>query len=231
MDQTTGGEDVRRSAESTVSTIAEQAQQTAEAHVSTQKEQAAGTLHTVAEAIRESGDQLRQEQPQLASLANQAADRVDQASDYIRQHDVRDFVRTAEDFARREPLIFLGGAFAVGFLASRFLKASSPSRGGGGQRGSGWYDAGSDARLSGYRGQAGGYGMGGYGESGYGGQRGVGVRGGGYGQATGYDAYNEINRERSLGSTGAAGETGELDATGETEHDQQAVGGSRGTGL
>jgi hypothetical protein len=35
-------------------------------------------------------------------------------------------VRDAENYARREPLIFLGAAFAVGFIAARFLKASSP---------------------------------------------------------------------------------------------------------
>ncbi|MDP8905338.1 MAG: hypothetical protein M3N29_08480 [Chloroflexota bacterium] len=129
---TAPGEELRSKSESTVSTIAEQAQQTAEAHVSTQKDQAAQALHSVASAVRDSGQRLRSEQPQLASLAEQAAQKVDEASDYIRQHDVRDFVRTAEDFARREPLLFLGGAFAIGFLTARFLKASSPSTSGGG---------------------------------------------------------------------------------------------------
>jgi ElaB/YqjD/DUF883 family membrane-anchored ribosome-binding protein len=135
----TGGENVRRQAESTAATVAEQAQQTAETHLSTQKDQAASTLHSLAESIREGGQKMREEQPQIASLAEQAAGKVDQASSYIRQHDVHEFVREAENFARREPLIFLGGAFAVGFLAARFLKASG-QQGDSGRQGSGRYD-------------------------------------------------------------------------------------------
>jgi len=134
----TGGDDLRRKAESTASTVAEQAKQTAEVQLSSQKEQAASTLHTLAQTIRDGGQRMRDEQPQIASLADQAAGKVEQASSYIRDHEVRDFVREAENFARREPLIFLGGAFALGFLAARFLKASSPGgngRNGGGARG------------------------------------------------------------------------------------------------
>jgi hypothetical protein len=43
-----------------------------------------------------------------------------------------------EDFARRQPAAFLGGAFAIGFLAARFLK----SGGGGGYAQSGTYSSG-----------------------------------------------------------------------------------------
>ena len=49
-------------------------------------------------------------------------------SSYLRDHDMNDLVRDAEDYARREPLIFFGAAFAAGFIAARFLKASSPTR-------------------------------------------------------------------------------------------------------
>ncbi len=125
---TVDGGDVRRQAESTASTIVEQAQQTAETQVTVRKDAAASTLHTVAEAIRDSSRRMRGEQPQIASFADQAAAKVDEASSYIEQHDVRDFVREAENLARREPVLFLGGAFALGFVAARFLKASSPTR-------------------------------------------------------------------------------------------------------
>ncbi len=130
MQRATTGDDVRSRAESTAATVTEQAQQTAEVQLSGQKDQAAATLHTLAESIRDGGRRMREEQPQIASLASQAADKVDQASSYVREHEVRDFVREAENFARREPLIFFGGAFALGFLAARFLKASSPQAGG-----------------------------------------------------------------------------------------------------
>lgn len=111
--------------------IAEQAQQTAETKISSQKERAASTLETVANTLRESGQNIRDEQPQIASLTDEAARRVEDISSYVREHDIRDFVNEAERFARREPLLFLGGAFAIGFAAARFLKASSPSGGNG----------------------------------------------------------------------------------------------------
>lgn len=138
---TTGGADVRRQAESTASTIVEQAQQTAETQISVKKDEAASALHSVAEAIRDGGQRMRQDQPQIASFAEQAARKVDEASSYIEQHDVRDFVGQVESFARREPVLFLGGAFAIGFMAARFLKASSPTShdGRGGSANSGDY--------------------------------------------------------------------------------------------
>lgn len=145
------GQDVRQKAEQTVSTIAEQAQETATSQLSSQKERAASTLSTLAGTLRESGQNLRQDQPQIASLTDQAAERVEGISEYIREHDVRELVGEIESFARREPAIFLGAAFAVGFLAARFLKASSAgSSGNQGGRGQTGFATGSGA-YEGYR--------------------------------------------------------------------------------
>jgi ElaB/YqjD/DUF883 family membrane-anchored ribosome-binding protein len=146
-DTATGGQDVRQKAEQTASTIAEQAEQTATTQISTQKERAASTLDTVAQTLRDSGQNLRQEQPQIATLTDEAARRVEDVSDYVRQHDLRDLVSEAERFARREPLLFLGGAFAIGFVAARFLKASSPTGNGNQRAGLG---AGRDTGRGGY---------------------------------------------------------------------------------
>jgi hypothetical protein len=126
--ETTGTGDVRRNVDTTRPAVADQAQRTADVKLSSQKDQVASTLHTLAQTIREGGDRMGEDQPQVASLAGQAATKVDEASSYLRQHDLGDFMHEAEDFARREPLIFLGGAFASGFLAMRFLKAASPQR-------------------------------------------------------------------------------------------------------
>lgn len=170
---TSSGEetDVRQKAEETASTLVSQAQEVASSQVSTHKERAASTLDSVADSIRRAGSEMRDDQPQLASLTDQAATRMTDVSNYLREHELRDFVREAEDFARREPLLFLGGAFAVGFLAARFLKASSPNRGAR----DGWRQGGGDDRrygsLSGgtgsMRGLGEGYGTTGYGSRGY----------------------------------------------------------------
>ena len=120
------GTDVRQKVEETASTLVDQAQQVATTQVTTQKERAASTLDAVAKSLYESGAGIRDQQPQIAAIADQAASRVVDASAYLREHDLRDLVRETENFARREPVLFLGAAFALGFVAARFMKASAP---------------------------------------------------------------------------------------------------------
>jgi len=110
----------------TASQVAEQAKQQALTQIGTQKEHAAGSLDAVAQALRQSGDQLRtQQQGPLADLAGAAAGRVERLSGYLRDTDVTEMVRDVEGFARRQPAAFLGGAFTLGVLAARFLKSSA----------------------------------------------------------------------------------------------------------
>jgi len=52
---------------------------------------------------------------------------VENWADYVQQTDVRQMADRVESFARREPAIFLGGAFALGLLGARFLKSSRRS--------------------------------------------------------------------------------------------------------
>lgn len=204
-----GGQDVRQKAEETASVVAEQAQQAATQRISSQKERAASTLDTVAQTLRQSGDNLRDEQPQIASLTDQAARRVEDVSTYVRQHDVRDFVSEAERFARREPVMFLGGALAIGFVAARFLKASSPTSDQGGGTG---FVSGTTPRYGGYDWTT---------ERGLGGDI-----GGGYGAGAGIGAG--IAAGESLGATGGT-EIGTRDyGTGSDYVDVDAVGAGVG---
>jgi hypothetical protein len=124
--QSTGSNemDVRHKIDETASTVVDQAAQVA----NTQQEKVAQTLEGVAKTLRESGSNMRDQQPQVASLADQAASRVDDAAIYLREHTITDLIDQAESFARREPILFLGAAFAAGFVAARFLKASNPNR-------------------------------------------------------------------------------------------------------
>lgn len=112
-------------AQETAGQVAEQAKQRALTQIDTQKEHAAGSLDAVAQALRQSGDQLRTKQQEpLANLAGTAAERVERFSGYLRHTDVNDMIRDVEQFARRQPAAFLGGAFTLGVLAARFLKSS-----------------------------------------------------------------------------------------------------------
>ncbi len=82
----------------------------------------AGDVRSVAQQLREQG----KDQP--AKLAEQAADRAEQLGDYLKRADADSIMRNVEDFGRRQPWTVMLGGLTAGFLASRFLKASSSRR-------------------------------------------------------------------------------------------------------
>jgi hypothetical protein len=114
---------------------------------------AGDTLTEVANAIRQSGQQLREEQPQIAGFVDTAAEQVDKAGDFLRQSDLQDVVYRVEDIARRQPALFIGGAFVLGLVAARLLKTSA-----GGASGGQGFSSGSSYRDLGYGAGATGYG-------------------------------------------------------------------------
>ena len=109
-------------------------------------DQAATGVESVADSIRRVSADMEAEQPQLAEFASTAADQAESLAGYLRENDVRQIIGNVEDYARRQPLLFIGGAFLLGMAASRFIKAA----GGQGQRSghpSGYaasYDVGTD---------------------------------------------------------------------------------------
>jgi hypothetical protein len=118
------------------SDLGQQAKETAgriaDQQISKQKETATGVLEQVAGALQMTGEHLRaSEQERIARYAQQAADHVRRFAQSFRGAEPRDVISRAEDLARREPALFLGGAFAVGLVAARFLKSSerSPEKG------------------------------------------------------------------------------------------------------
>jgi hypothetical protein len=76
----------------------------------------------VSEQLREQG----KDQP--AKLADQAADRAERLGSYLTESDADRILGDIEDFGRRQPLAIVAGGLALGFVASRFLKASSQTR-------------------------------------------------------------------------------------------------------
>ncbi len=90
---------------------------------------AADLLGGVANALHKAAEQLNQENGGVvADYAVQAADRVERVADMLRDATVDDIVGEVEGFARRQPEVFIGAAFAVGFLAARFIKSSGERR-------------------------------------------------------------------------------------------------------
>ncbi|MGJ8570771.1 MAG: hypothetical protein ACSHXI_08730 [Hoeflea sp.] len=59
-----------------------------------------------------------------AKVFNQIADGISGAANSMRQKDVGEVISDVQGFARSNPAVFLGGAALLGFVASRFAKAS-----------------------------------------------------------------------------------------------------------
>jgi len=122
---TPGFSPLGRGASDLGSQVQETAGSIADSQISKQKESATGVLDQVADALRKTGEHLRgSQQERIAGFAEQAADRVQEFSGSVRGSSPRDWIRKTEDVARREPGLFLGGAFVVGLLGARFLKSS-----------------------------------------------------------------------------------------------------------
>ncbi|MFN2398222.1 MAG: hypothetical protein ABR543_06210 [Gemmatimonadaceae bacterium] len=89
------------------------------------KSRTAETLSGVAESLRQSGQHLRgQDHARAGGYVDKAADRLEGAASYLMNTDVSEIVDQVEDFARREPALFIGGAFALGLLGARFITNS-----------------------------------------------------------------------------------------------------------
>jgi hypothetical protein len=79
----------------------------------------------VADAFRSTTDHLRQnDQPQLAGYADGVARQAERFAGYLRNADFRAMGEDVRQLARRQPALVVGGAFALGLLAARFLKSS-----------------------------------------------------------------------------------------------------------
>jgi len=82
----------------------------------------ASDVRTVAEELRKQG----KETP--AKLAEQTADRAEKIGGYLTESDGERILGDIEDFGRRNPWAAALGGLALGFAASRLLKASSSGR-------------------------------------------------------------------------------------------------------
>jgi len=96
----------------------------------TRSTQAGEQITATADAIRRVGQQLREEgRDGTAKYADQIAERAERLGGYLTQTNADRLLRDVERLAGRQPwLTALSGA-AVGFLSSRFLRASSAAGG------------------------------------------------------------------------------------------------------
>jgi hypothetical protein len=91
--------------------------------------QAGRQVSTQSDDIRSVAQQLRdQGKDGPARLADRAADRAQRVGAWLEESDADQILSEVEDFARRNPWAIALGGLALGFAASRMLKASSSDR-------------------------------------------------------------------------------------------------------
>lgn len=117
------------------SNIAGQAKEKAVGVLDEQKVKVTSGLSSVADSLRQVGENLRGDgkgadqnaiAKTTARYGETLADKIEDLSGYIENATIKDLTRDVERFARRQPALFVGGAFLVGVLAVRFLKTSAP---------------------------------------------------------------------------------------------------------
>jgi hypothetical protein len=108
---------------------AQEATSRAQAAIEGQKSSAADSLGVVANAFRQASHDLDdQNQRMMGQAAAWAAEGLERFSQSLRERELGTLLDQAEDLARRQPAVFVGGAVALGFVVSRFLKSSAERR-------------------------------------------------------------------------------------------------------
>ena len=91
-----------------------------------QKTAGADYLGTIASAVQRAAGEFENDVPQAAQYIRQAAGQIETVANAVRQRDMRELVGEVQEFARRQPTLFFGGAVILGFAALRFFKSSTP---------------------------------------------------------------------------------------------------------
>jgi hypothetical protein len=108
---------------------AEQARGRAQQMVDERSTQVGEQISTQAGDLRAVGEQLRgQGKDGPAKIADQLAERAERAGGYLKDNDADRLLGDLEDLGRSNPWAVALGGLALGFAASRFLKASSQKR-------------------------------------------------------------------------------------------------------
>jgi hypothetical protein len=129
-DLTAQGREIAGQAQEQAQNIVNTAREQATTQLTTQKARAANSLTTISSALQAASREMRnQNGGPVADYIDTATDQVDQIASALRDQDISQLLKTTEQFARRQPALFLAAAFALGFAGTRFLKSSAPANG------------------------------------------------------------------------------------------------------
>ena len=122
-------EQVARQAEEKAQQAAGQAKGRLRDQVNRRSTQVGDQVASAAQDVRTVGEELRKQgRDKPAQLADQGAQRAERLGAYLKESDADRILGDIEDFGRKQPWAIVVGGLALGFLGSRFLKASSQTR-------------------------------------------------------------------------------------------------------
>lgn len=87
--------------------------------MSSLRPQAADGMQHAADAARQAASGLTGEDAWMAQLIEQGATKLSGLADTLRTNDLQSLLGKAEQFARRQPVLFAGAAMALGFALTR----------------------------------------------------------------------------------------------------------------
>jgi hypothetical protein len=123
------GQQVKQQVQDTAQQVAGRTRWTLREQLDQRSTRAGEQLHGHADDVRSIAKELQdrgKEGP--ARLAEQGANYVERLGGYLRDADADRLLDDVEGFARSKPWMVAVGAAALGFAASRFMKASSQQR-------------------------------------------------------------------------------------------------------
>lgn len=119
-------DEIRDRARQTADEVREAARQQAEGMFDRQKSAAAEQTEKLATVFRKMAKEFdQQDQHYFSGYANNLARCTDGISQRLREKDLEGLMSQVQEYSRRQPAIFIGGAIAAGFILSRFLRSSS----------------------------------------------------------------------------------------------------------
>jgi hypothetical protein len=106
--------------------FADTARDRVEESVTQRKSVGADYIGSIAQATGQAAQAFDDNLPQAARYIRQASEQIQGVADTVRERDVRELVGDVQEFARKQPTLFFGGAVILGFAALRFLKSTPP---------------------------------------------------------------------------------------------------------
>lgn len=110
----------------TVTGLKDQVKETASNQLTSRLESVTGSLDMAARVLRTAGDTVReQDKTGVADSITGVADRIEGWSTSLREQDVDKLIDETKQMAQKQPVLFVSGAVALGFLGARFLTSSA----------------------------------------------------------------------------------------------------------